>query len=108
MALYSCSFRWIIERINARIKGASNYASIGILDIFGFENFEVTGFCLFFSLSYLLSHVLYIISTFFALFRQIDLNNLTSTMPTRNYSSSSTNTSFHWNSMNITGILLSR
>jgi hypothetical protein len=42
MALYACTFRWIIERINARIKGNSNYASIGILDIFGFENFEVS------------------------------------------------------------------
>lgn len=41
MALYACTFRWIIERINARIKGKSNNASIGILDIFGFENFEV-------------------------------------------------------------------
>ena len=41
MALYACTFKWIIERINARIKGNSNYASIGILDIFGFENFEV-------------------------------------------------------------------
>ena len=42
MALYACTFKWIIERINARIKGNSNYASIGILDIFGFENFEVS------------------------------------------------------------------
>lgn len=41
MALYACTFKWIIERINARIKGTRNYASIGILDIFGFENFEV-------------------------------------------------------------------
>lgn len=44
MALYSCSFKWVIERINARIKGESNYASIGILDIFGFENFETNRF----------------------------------------------------------------
>jgi hypothetical protein len=42
MALYACTFKWIIERINARVKGISNYASIGILDIFGFENFEVS------------------------------------------------------------------
>ncbi|CAB4033868.1 unconventional myosin-X-like [Paramuricea clavata] len=44
MALYACTFKWIIERINARIKGNSNYASIGILDIFGFENFETNRF----------------------------------------------------------------
>ncbi|KAK1903064.1 Unconventional myosin-X, partial [Dissostichus eleginoides] len=41
MALYSQCFSWIIMRINQKIKGKDNFKSIGILDIFGFENFEI-------------------------------------------------------------------
>ncbi|RVE58081.1 hypothetical protein OJAV_G00205620 [Oryzias javanicus] len=44
MALYSQCFSWIIMRINQKIKGRDNFKSIGILDIFGFENFEVNRF----------------------------------------------------------------
>ncbi|XP_016315703.1 unconventional myosin-X-like isoform X4 [Sinocyclocheilus anshuiensis] len=44
MALYSQCFSWIITRINQKIKGKDNFKSIGILDIFGFENFEVNRF----------------------------------------------------------------
>ncbi|XP_036401500.1 unconventional myosin-X-like [Megalops cyprinoides] len=44
MALYSECFSWIIMRINQKIKGKDNFKSIGILDIFGFENFEVNRF----------------------------------------------------------------
>uniref|UniRef100_A0A9J7YPD9 Myosin X, like 1 n=1 Tax=Cyprinus carpio carpio TaxID=630221 RepID=A0A9J7YPD9_CYPCA len=44
MALYSQGFSWIIMRINQKIKGKDNFKSIGILDIFGFENFEVNHF----------------------------------------------------------------
>ncbi|MEQ2235295.1 hypothetical protein ILYODFUR_000857 [Ilyodon furcidens] len=44
MALYSQCFSWIIMRINQKIKGKNNFKSIGILDIFGFENFEVNRF----------------------------------------------------------------
>ncbi|XP_068602601.1 unconventional myosin-X [Brachionichthys hirsutus] len=44
MALYSQCFSWIIKRINQKIKGKDNFKSIGILDIFGFENFEVNRF----------------------------------------------------------------
>ncbi|XP_053184717.1 unconventional myosin-X [Scomber japonicus] len=44
MALYSQCFSWIIMRINHKIKGKDNFKSIGILDIFGFENFEVNRF----------------------------------------------------------------
>ena len=44
MALYSQCFSWIIMRINQKIKGKDNFKSIGILDIFGFENFEVKDF----------------------------------------------------------------
>ncbi|XP_034050986.1 unconventional myosin-X [Thalassophryne amazonica] len=41
MALYSQCFSWIILKINQKIKRQENFKSIGILDIFGFENFEV-------------------------------------------------------------------
>ncbi|XP_023661619.2 unconventional myosin-X [Paramormyrops kingsleyae] len=44
MALYSQCFSWIIMRLNQKIKGKDNFKSIGILDIFGFENFEVNRF----------------------------------------------------------------
>ncbi|KAJ8253356.1 hypothetical protein GJAV_G00212020 [Gymnothorax javanicus] len=44
MALYSQCFSWIIMRINQKIKGKENFKSVGILDIFGFENFEVNRF----------------------------------------------------------------
>ncbi|XP_076810963.1 unconventional myosin-X-like isoform X2 [Clavelina lepadiformis] len=44
MALYSQLFRWVISKINHRIKGAEDFHFIGILDIFGFENFEVNRF----------------------------------------------------------------
>ncbi|KAK1893530.1 Unconventional myosin-X, partial [Dissostichus eleginoides] len=40
MALYSQCFSWIILKINQKIKGKENFKSIGILDIFGFENFQ--------------------------------------------------------------------
>lgn len=41
MALYSQCFNWIISKINSRIRGREDFKSISILDIFGFENFEV-------------------------------------------------------------------
>lgn len=41
MALYARCFEWVIKKINSRIKGKDDFKSIGILDIFGFENFEV-------------------------------------------------------------------
>uniref|UniRef100_A0AAY4BF16 Uncharacterized protein n=1 Tax=Denticeps clupeoides TaxID=299321 RepID=A0AAY4BF16_9TELE len=44
MALYSQCFSWIITRINQKIKGKDNFKSVSILDIFGFENFEVNRF----------------------------------------------------------------
>ncbi|KAK1172136.1 unconventional myosin-X-like [Acipenser oxyrinchus oxyrinchus] len=44
MALYSQCFSWIIKKLNSRIKGKEDFKSIGILDIFGFENFEVNRF----------------------------------------------------------------
>ena len=42
MKLYAQCFKWIIQKINNRIKGFGTYCSIGVLDIFGFENFEVS------------------------------------------------------------------
>ncbi|XP_030631373.1 unconventional myosin-X [Chanos chanos] len=44
MALYSQCFSWIIQQLNNRIHGNDDFKSIGILDIFGFENFEVNRF----------------------------------------------------------------
>uniref|UniRef100_A0AAV2JXA4 Uncharacterized protein n=1 Tax=Knipowitschia caucasica TaxID=637954 RepID=A0AAV2JXA4_KNICA len=44
MALYSQCFSWIIMKLNQKIKGKENFKSIGILDIFGFENFQVNRF----------------------------------------------------------------
>ncbi|XP_054480331.1 unconventional myosin-X [Anoplopoma fimbria] len=44
MALYSQCFNWIIRKLNNRIKGKEDFKSISILDIFGFENFEVNRF----------------------------------------------------------------
>ncbi|XP_043931168.1 unconventional myosin-X-like [Protopterus annectens] len=44
MALYSQCFSWLISKINSRIKGKDNFKSVAILDIFGFENFQVNSF----------------------------------------------------------------
>ncbi|XP_076005016.1 unconventional myosin-X isoform X2 [Genypterus blacodes] len=44
MALYSRCFNWIIRKLNKRIKGSEDFKSISILDIFGFENFDVNRF----------------------------------------------------------------
>uniref|UniRef100_A0A8C5B6I2 Myosin X, like 1 n=1 Tax=Gadus morhua TaxID=8049 RepID=A0A8C5B6I2_GADMO len=44
MALYAQCFSWIVRKINQKVKGKENFKSIGILDIFGFENFEVNRF----------------------------------------------------------------
>ncbi|XP_037131464.1 unconventional myosin-X [Syngnathus acus] len=44
MALYSQCFNWIVRKLNDRIRGKDDFKSISILDIFGFENFEVNHF----------------------------------------------------------------
>ncbi|XP_039920616.1 unconventional myosin-X [Hirundo rustica] len=44
MALYSQCFAWVIKKINSRIRSKEDFKTIGILDIFGFENFEVNRF----------------------------------------------------------------
>ena len=44
MALYSQLFKWIISKLNVSLKGPETFHSIGILDIFGFENFQVNSF----------------------------------------------------------------
>lgn len=41
MALYAQCFSWLVGKINARVRGKENFKSVGILDIFGFENFQV-------------------------------------------------------------------
>ena len=42
MSLYACTFKWVIGKINQRIKSSESYSTIGVLDIFGFENFDVS------------------------------------------------------------------
>ncbi|XP_071348791.1 unconventional myosin-X [Trachinotus anak] len=44
MALYSQCFNWITRKLNNCIRGKEDFRSISILDIFGFENFEVNRF----------------------------------------------------------------
>ncbi|XP_068605079.1 unconventional myosin-X [Brachionichthys hirsutus] len=44
MALYAQCFNWITCKLNDRIRGREDFKSISILDIFGFENFEVNRF----------------------------------------------------------------
>ncbi|XP_071955935.1 unconventional myosin-X-like isoform X3 [Antedon mediterranea] len=44
MNLYARCFHWIISRINVRIRTKPTFHSVGVLDIFGFENFEVNRF----------------------------------------------------------------
>ena len=39
--IYSTLFSWIIDRINFILEGRAESFSIGVLDIFGFENFSV-------------------------------------------------------------------
>jgi len=42
MNLYACTFKWLINKINQRIQSEDGFSSIGVLDIFGFENFDVS------------------------------------------------------------------
>ncbi len=42
MGLYSRLFKWIISKLNVSLKGPETFHSVGVLDIFGFENFEVS------------------------------------------------------------------
>ncbi|XP_071812274.1 unconventional myosin-X-like isoform X4 [Apostichopus japonicus] len=44
MNLYGQCFKWIIKKINNCIRGDETFCSIGVLDIFGFENFEINRF----------------------------------------------------------------
>ncbi|XP_077303906.1 unconventional myosin-X-like isoform X2 [Lithobates pipiens] len=44
MALYAQCFSWLVGKINARVRGKENFKSVGILDIFGFENFQANRF----------------------------------------------------------------
>ena len=41
MSLYAQLFKWIVSKLNVSLKGSDSFHSIGVLDIFGFENFQV-------------------------------------------------------------------
>ena len=41
MSLYSALFKYLLKMINKSIEGKSDFMFIGVLDIFGFENFKV-------------------------------------------------------------------
>ena len=41
MSLYSALFKYMLKMINKSIKGKRDFLFIGVLDIFGFENFQV-------------------------------------------------------------------
>ena len=45
-ALYARMFQWIVSRLNSHLQpfSTSTHLNIGILDIFGFENFEHNSF----------------------------------------------------------------
>ena len=45
-ALYSKMFQWIVSRLNSTLQPdmSDEYLNIGILDIFGFENFDENSF----------------------------------------------------------------
>ncbi|KAL5473815.1 hypothetical protein EMCRGX_G028372 [Ephydatia muelleri] len=43
-ALYARLFTWLVTRINEIVCKQERHGSIAVLDIFGFENFEVNGF----------------------------------------------------------------
>lgn len=109
--IYGGLFRWIVEQTNARIaSGSANkgsavpssqpVGSIGVLDIFGFENFPVTRpfqrqFHLF--IPFFFPHPL----------RQTRLSSFASTMPTNSCNSTSTSLSLSTSSKSTSARALS-
>ena len=51
MTLYSALFKYTLKMINKRIKGKADFLAVGVLDIFGFENFKVNPVCCIFDIS---------------------------------------------------------
>jgi hypothetical protein len=99
--LYERNFAFLVERINKAIDGHKSkdkLGFIGVLDIAGFEIFEVNSFIV------LIEDANY----FYSL---IVLNNFVSTIPTRNFSNSLIKTCLNWSKRNtrkkrLIGIIL--
>lgn len=70
MNLYACTFKWLINKINQKIKGNNSFSSIGVLDIFGFENFDVS----YSALSWFWVHV-FVRGSVMLIFKFSNLNN---------------------------------
>jgi hypothetical protein len=97
-ALYGRQFNWLVERINRSIsKSASTNARsfIGVLDIFGFENFTVRAHLITHVAGSALAQLLPDIArvTWWVVSRSTASSSCASTTPTRSCSSSSTSTS---------------
>lgn len=99
-ALYHTLFSWLVARINQIVyKGTKRTAAISILDIFGFEDFQVRQIT-FRSFrapdSALRLRVSYFVSVFFCNRRRTVSNSCALTTPTRIFNSTSTSTFSSW------------
>lgn len=101
-AIYGRLFVWIVEKINSAVfkppsEGSSDTRhSIGLLDIFGFENFKQNRFCENFRHALMISDRYYILQFLFVWFFLSASNSCALTMPMSSYSSSLWGMSLRW------------
>ena len=115
MNLYACTFKWLINKINQRIKGNDSFCSIGVLDIFGFENFDVSYLLLSWFCSMLSSFVRGNVTVSSEIDLSVNfitrltgLNSLTSITPMRSSNSILINIYSHWSNTSTTGMYATR